>query len=880
MLRLSDIRRLRPGKKIRNLLWMLTLAACDALSLRGATYYFSTSGSDTAGDGSQEHPWYAPWAHPAALLTSGDAGNTLCLRRGDVWHQGTRVWKIGSAEASVGGSAAAPIVIRDWWNGPGPLPPAPVISHTLALATEWENTGGHTWAHVAPDAPVPDLFFDGKRLRTRPGATPSSLTDTEWTSDGRKIYVSSADDPARHLVEANVEGERHARFTDGWQPTAVVHVWKHRLPDFPVGDCFIDGGLMGKTSKIANLKTRGQWAYEPETDAHHLYIWSERDPGASLLDVTEFGYALSLTNVSHLTFQNLEFQGGRWTCVGVTQPSSFVTFDACRIVRPGSWGITFINVALLPDASRHHHPVVRNCTFDGEWEPWLNGEITADQNGITLEGSDEGYVGANALHAWGHTAIALEGSNRCIVEMNTTTPGSTNYARALEVIAGPVVISDDYASRFNVVRRNRFIQQRHVASKLWGQNNYYYSNIWSGARLAGVAHNIEGEECDLLTTGETVRDNFIVNNTFDDTGTDSFLVNLYTRLPAPGGMVLGNTFANNLFTGWGKQAGDKSYYGFEVTRANHPGHGADQRVRSNDFWNGNSSAFVLRDLMGPAGANDYRYTAAQANESIPGYSGNRQVDPGYISATGGNYELGRGSAVAAGGADMRGEIRDGVDFDGLPWAASPSLGAYQYTTDIVLQTVHGQPVPDVPAGWYGMKFTVGAHRITVAKLGRYVSGTMPPGTRKHRLKLVDAATGRDVPGGSAVVDLAGHPAGEYAFAPLARLVALEAGKSYYLASEESGESERDLWHDYTTTLAVVPDVRIDAAVSNMAGSWVQAGSSGHCYGPVSLRLFDSPPDAALSGECSPQLQDHAVIFPKDSHYIIAKKPEAMPEGPN
>src|SRR4029077_11052517 len=98
------------------------------------------------------------------------------------------------------------------------------------------------------------------------------------------------------------------------------------------------------------------------------------------------------------------------------------------------------------------------------------------------------------------------------------------------------------------------------------------------------------------------------------------------------------------------------------------------------------------------------------------------------------------------------------------------------------------------SGWVGGQITVGSADLTVTDLGRIVvagnSGT-------HTVKLVDAATGLDVSGGSVSVSMAGGTPGQFQYATLSSPVTLLANHSYYLVSQEI--SGGDTWYEYNTT---------------------------------------------------------------------------------
>jgi hypothetical protein len=119
-------------------------------------------------------------------------------------------------------------------------------------------------------------------------------------------------------------------------------------------------------------------------------------------------------------------------------------------------------------------------------------------------------------------------------------------------------------------------------------------------------------------------------------------------------------------------------------------------------------------------------------------------------------------------------------------------------------------------------------------------------SQSHLVKLVDAATKADVPGGSATVNTAGAQAGTFAYAALAPPVTLMANHSYYLLSQEFAGG--DLHYDYTTTVTPTSLVKsIDHGEKYVNGTWQGLGSVGNDIGPVDL-IDDPPTDETATKE--------------------------------
>ena len=159
------------------------------------------------------------------------------------------------------------------------------------------------------------------------------------------------------------------------------------------------------------------------------------------------------------------------------------------------------------------------------------------------------------------------------------------------------------------------------------------------------------------------------------------------------------------------------------------------------------------------------------------------------------------------------------------------------------------------SGWLGMKFTVGASPITVRELGRWV---IAGNTGTHIVKLVDAATSTDVPGGSATVATAGAPAG-FKYATLAAPLTLAANTSYCLVSRESAGG--DQWYDgacaltYPTGLATVTTPIWSPAGTTYYNGYGAGYGAKTCYGPLALTYSATPVAAFTTGHSMSTLRN-------------------------
>jgi hypothetical protein len=150
------------------------------------------------------------------------------------------------------------------------------------------------------------------------------------------------------------------------------------------------------------------------------------------------------------------------------------------------------------------------------------------------------------------------------------------------------------------------------------------------------------------------------------------------------------------------------------------------------------------------------------------------------------------------------------------------------------------------SGWVGMDFTSNVSGTTiVSALGRIcLSGN----TGTHIVKLVNSATGQDVPAAFASVPMAGCTVGQFAYASLPNAVQLAPGSSYYLVSQEV--SGGDTWYD--TIPVNANGVTVNSSIYSWNGSWIRNNDGAKSYVPPNLQFSlpgspNGPPTVSITG---------------------------------
>jgi hypothetical protein len=186
--------------------------------------------------------------------------------------------------------------------------------------------------------------------------------------------------------------------------------------------------------------------------------------------------------------------------------------------------------------------------------------------------------------------------------------------------------------------------------------------------------------------------------------------------------------------------------------------------------------------------------------------------------------------------------------DGLTgWSANGSAGIVTNVSQSAATSETLGTLRNNYSGWVGYEFTTGNNPLIVYELGRWV---VAGNTGNHTVKLVDAATGLNVPGASVSIQTNYESTpGQFEYDDLATPVTLAANHSYYLLSSES--SGGDQWYDQNTVVNTTSDLTITNAVYSPDSKNFILGSAGnYAFGPVDLKYSLSPaplgnPDAPV-----------------------------------
>jgi hypothetical protein len=167
-------------------------------------------------------------------------------------------------------------------------------------------------------------------------------------------------------------------------------------------------------------------------------------------------------------------------------------------------------------------------------------------------------------------------------------------------------------------------------------------------------------------------------------------------------------------------------------------------------------------------------------------------------------------------------------FESLPSneeTATPQTGLL---TSFITSTVLGGTVN--AAGSFGMTIQVGPSPLIVKTVGRAVA---PANSQFHVVRIIDAATGSDVPGSAVAINTAGGAVGQFIYAPVSGTVTLQPGAVYFIVSEETAGG--DVFHNHTTTVETTTVATVIGSARTGATGVIMDAAGLIAYGPVDFQ---------------------------------------------
>jgi len=433
-------------RRLRLVAICLLAALTLSPAVRADTYYLANAGDDAQSGRSPE----AAWRTLARAREVARAGDTILLRRGDIFREG----------ADFSGKETAGMTFSAW--GPQDAP-NPVISGGVPI-TGWQPHGNGIYV-ASVDGPIEHLFVDGKLMTIARYPNSGWLRVIGWgPAEGGNTVITC---PELAENPRNAPG-----YWDGAQVRWRRWSWLHetrRVAGYdgkggltlegPPGDWdpFWSGFYMD--DKLEELDAPGEWYFDDENLRIYLYPPDGADPNTLQVEGSrlEEGLTVSDSTVEGITFRHqtrfgLHIQGRS-------------TVRGCRFEG--------INGQALYATWSVRNAVVRDCVFEDNinnaivWNEWpQNGGSSLIEGNVFLNtGMVPGYEPRKSWHA---VAICVyNGSN---IRIRRNIIDGTGYS-------GMYIGGDA-----NIIENNN------IARAMWTMNDG--AGIYVNANRTVIRHNI------------------------------------------------------------------------------------------------------------------------------------------------------------------------------------------------------------------------------------------------------------------------------------------------------------------------------------------------------------------------------------------------------
>jgi len=328
---------------------------CNVLlinSVKGATYYFSSSSGNDSRTAAQAKNPSTPWQSLSKLNSFFQylrPGDSVLLKRGDVF------W--GSITISQSGTESSPIVVGAYGNGN-----KPVITGLIPLSG-WTYLGNGIYESASKDvlgSTVNMVVMNGivRRMGRYPNANAAN--------DGYITYES-------HRGQTSITGNGLQSWPNWTGGEVVIRPIRHVLDRCLITDHSgstitykkvsnfepIDGYGFFIQNHIKTLDQFGEWYYNPKTKKIAVYFGSAK-PSVYSVQATAQNIFVNAQSRSYITFDNLIFKGANTNAFDLLGGSN-ITISNCDILYAGVDGIFTQNTSFV----KITNTTVEWCNSDG-----------------------------------------------------------------------------------------------------------------------------------------------------------------------------------------------------------------------------------------------------------------------------------------------------------------------------------------------------------------------------------------------------------------------------------------------------------------------------------------------------------------------------------
>lgn len=232
-----------------------------SLTSYGATYYVSSSTGNDTNAGTQA----SPWKTLSRLSTSGlQAGDTVYLRRGDIWYETLNVPASGTGENTR-------IAFDAYGDGVKPIITAKGLVAGATTAASWTDRGSNVWSMALAHDPRRIWISGVEETKHQTNTTPNETYKWGWVSN--VLYVYATQNPASAYTSIEEAGAltgavncylrnyitiRNLDLRGGRSTTVVVTGDYFLLEDCNVG---LDAGVHGLLAHAEQIGSASNTVY-------------------------------------------------------------------------------------------------------------------------------------------------------------------------------------------------------------------------------------------------------------------------------------------------------------------------------------------------------------------------------------------------------------------------------------------------------------------------------------------------------------------------------------------------------------------------------------------------------------------------------------------
>ena len=307
------------------------------------TYYFSATGNDSYSGVQAQNP-ATPWRTITKLnsiFSTLQPGDSILFKRNEVFDGTIRVNNSGSASAKIYlgayGTGAHPIIsgfqaVSGWTNSGSGIWQADCTACGINLNTVTIN-GAMKALGRTPNISDPNRGY----LKFESHAGNTQITDNELSG-------SPNWNGAEIVIRKNYWTlDRNLVTTHSGNTVSFISPTSHPLLD--------NYGYFFQKS-LQTLDQNGEWYYNPTTKKLYIYFGAA-GPGSAIVKAGIIDTLVTITNRSHLAFENLQFEGADTTAFAINNAQN-ISLNNCILQLSG---IDAIN------ARNSERINIQNCSF-------------------------------------------------------------------------------------------------------------------------------------------------------------------------------------------------------------------------------------------------------------------------------------------------------------------------------------------------------------------------------------------------------------------------------------------------------------------------------------------------------------------------------------